>query len=242
MNYALIFAGGAGRRMNTKALPKQFLELHGKPIIIYTLEHFERHPQIDGIVISCIDGWESYLRDRIVKYGIKKVIAIVKGGETGQLSIRNAAYRLGELAEGDAIVLIHDGVRPVIDEGLISDCIDAVKEYGSAVAASRGIETVMLSDGEGFASGIQNRSMCMMAKAPQCFYLNDLIKAHKKAENECKTDYIDTASLMMNYGHRLRIIDCLESNIKITTPTDYYLFRALMDAMDSHQAVDLQEE
>lgn len=123
MNYAVIFAGGTGTRMNSKTRPKQFLTLHGKEIIIYTLEHFENHPEIDGISVVCIEGWIDYLKKLLDKYQIKKVRWISPGGATGQESIYNGLNAMrGQIAD-DSIVLIHDGVRPLIDEELITNNI-----------------------------------------------------------------------------------------------------------------------
>src|SRR5690554_1232828 len=123
MNIAIIFAGGVGIRMNSKEKPKQFLQLHGKPIIIYTLEVFEHHPQIDGIIVACVPEWIMYLQKLLIKFHIKKVSAIVPGGETGQLSIFNGLAAAEKLFPDDSVVLIHDGVRPLINEQIITDNI-----------------------------------------------------------------------------------------------------------------------
>lgn len=141
MNYALIFAGGCGRRMNSKSRPKQFLELHGKEIIIYTIEHFEKHPDIEGIVVVCIKEWIDYLKRILDKNGIKKVKWIVPGGETGQDSIYNGLKVLHDNCKNEDIVLIHDGVRPLIDEQLITENIKSVKNHGSAITVAPVIET-----------------------------------------------------------------------------------------------------
>ena len=128
MNYAVIFAGGTGTRMNTKTRPKQFLKLHGKEIIIYTLEHFENHPDIDGISVVCIEGWIEYLKKLIKKYQLTKVKWVSPGGSTGQESIFKGLNAMrGEIDE-ESIVLIHDGVRPIIDEELITQNIETAKE------------------------------------------------------------------------------------------------------------------
>lgn len=243
MNVAVIFAGGAGVRMNAKTLPKQFLELHGKPIIIYTLEHFDRHPQIDGIVIACIAGWEKHLETLTERFGIRKISAVVKGGTSGQASIRNAVYKARELFPEDSVVLVHDGVRPLIDEQLITENIESVRRYGSAISSARGAETVLLQRKEDdYVERIEDRSVCKMAKAPQSFILGELCRAHEKAEAEGIDDFIDSASLMLHYGMKLRLVGCSSGNIKITTPTDFYLFRAIMDAMENEQIVGYQEK
>ena len=235
MNIAVIFAGGTGQRMNTKTLPKQFLELHGKPILIYTLEHFEKHRQVDGIVLVCVQDWLDYCRELLQKYHIKKVKAIVPGGQSGQESIRNGLNKAAELFPQDSVVLIHDGVRPLIDEETISKDIASVQQNGSAITVSPAIETIALRSDTGEVGEIIERSRCQMAKAPQCFYLKDILEAHQKAQADNRNDFIDSASLMRHYGHSLFTVEGPTENIKITTPSDFYLFRALLDARENSQ-------
>ena len=132
MNIAVIFAGGVGSRMHSKDKPKQFLEMYNKPVIIHTLEHFENHPMINAIAVVCIESWIPYLNELLYKFRIEKVKKVVPGGETGQLSIYNGLKAAKEIAGNEkAIALIHDGVRPLINEKLITDNIEAVKKYGS---------------------------------------------------------------------------------------------------------------
>ena len=187
MNIAVIFAGGTGQRMNTKTLPKQFLELHGKPILVYTLEHFEKHRQIDGIVLVCVQDWLDYCEELLQKYHIKKVKAVVPGGQSGQESIRNGLNKAAELFPQDSVVLIHDGVRPLIDEETISKDIAGVQQNGSAITVSPAIETIALRSDTGEVGEIIERSRCQMAKAPQCFYLKDILSAHKKPSKKIET-------------------------------------------------------
>ena len=144
MNIAIIFAGGTGQRMNTASKPKQFLELHGKPIIIYTLEHFQNHHQIDGIVLVCLESWINYCKELLDKFHITKVISIVSGGNSGQESIFNGLKAANDLFPESSIVLIHDGVRPLINEMIISDDIACVCENGSAITVSPAIETIVM--------------------------------------------------------------------------------------------------
>lgn len=236
MNTAVIFAGGIGRRMNSKALPKQFLKLYGKEIIIYTLEHFEDHEQIDKIVIACVEEWIPFLKELVEKYQISKVAEIVPGGKTGQDSIYEglkAAERIGSADE--QIVLIHDGVRPLINEKTISDCIQCVKENRSAITVAPAIETIIRVNEEKQVSDVIERADCFMARAPQCFYLTDILEAHRLAVKSEKHDFIDSASIMKFYGHKLSVVEGPVENIKITTPMDFYTFRALFEARESSQ-------
>ena len=239
MNIALIFAGGAGQRMNTASKPKQFLELHGKPIIIYTLEHFQNHPDIDGIVLVCLENWIPYCKELLEKYHINKVSSIVPGGRNGQESIFNGLSAATSLYPMDSIVLIHDGVRPLINEQVITDDIACVKGNGSAITVSPAIETIVRKQKDGHVGDIFDRSSCEMAKAPQCFYLRDIYEAHIKAIEEGKYDFIDSASIMQYYGHELSTVVGPAENIKITTPSDFYIFRAIIDARENMQIMGL---
>lgn len=238
MNIAVIFAGGTGKRMNTRAKPKQFLEMHGKPVLIYTLQHFEDHGEIDGIVLVCLESWIDYAKKLLKEYHIRKVIDVVPGGNTGQQSIFNGLRCAYEKSNSDKdIVLVHDGVRPLIDSDTITNCLVSVRKYGSAITTTPAIETIFVDSENKKVGKIFNRSQCAMARAPQCFYLVDLYDAHLKAQKEEKLDFIDSAMLMQHYGTELYTVQGPVENIKITTPTDFYLFRALLDAQENMQIV-----
>lgn len=239
MNIAVIFAGGTGQRMNTASKPKQFLELHGKPILIYTLEQFQNHSMIDGIVLVCIESWINYARELLTKFHITKVKIVVAGGINGQDSIFKGLEAVNKNYPKDSIVLIHDGVRPLINEEIITNVIVAVERTGSAITVSPAIETVVLKQEDGEIGEILSRSNCEMAKAPQCFYLKDIYDAHLRSRREGKTDFIDSASLMKYYGHKLTTVEGPSENIKITTPSDFYIFRAIIDARENLQILGL---
>lgn len=238
MNIALIFAGGTGQRMNTKTRPKQFLELHGKPIIIYTLEEFEEHPAIDAVVVVCLESWIPAFRKMLKKFGIEKVADVVPGGDSGQGSIRNGVYRAAELFPEDSIILVHDGVRPLIDAQTIEACIEKAQEKGNAITVVPAIETIVREEG-GKVTDIIDRKECVMAKAPQCFVLEDLKEVHERAVEDGREDFIDSASLMRFYGYDLYTVEGSPQNIKITTPSDFYTFRALADAREESQIFGL---
>ena len=238
MNNVLIFAGGAGRRMNSRSKPKQFLKLYGKEIIIHTLENFQNHPEVDNIVVVCIKGWIEYLQKLLAQYDMDKVRLIVAGGKTGQESIYNGLRALSDFAPDDSIVLVHDGVRPFVTDTLISDCIKSVKKNGSAITVTPAVETIVELDGKKIQT-ITDRSKCYFAKAPQCFYLGELLAAHEKAIKDGNTSMIDSASLMKHYGHSLYVVPGSADNIKITTPADFYTFRALYDARENQQIFGL---
>ena len=240
MNMAVIFAGGAGKRMNTRAIPKQFLEVHGKPVLIYTLEQFENHQQIHAIVLVCIASWIDHAKKLIHDYHLKKVVDVVHGGTTGQESIFVGLSHARRHSKSDKdVVLVHDGVRPLIDGETITACLDAVELHGSAVTTTPAVETIFVQEKEGEVGQIFNRSHCAMARAPQCFYLSDLYEAHLRAQADGRYDFIDSAMMMPNYGAELHTVTGPVENIKITTPTDFYLFRALLDAKENMQIVGL---
>ena len=233
---ALIFAGGTGKRMNTKTLPKQFLELHGKPIIIHTIEHFESHPEIKDIVVVCVDGWLDYCRDLLARFNIKKVSQVVPGGETGQMSIFNGLEALQEKYQGnDDYVLIHDGVRPLIDGETISKNIESVKKYGTAITVKPVIETVVQVDEDDIINNVIERSTCQTAVAPQSFVLSEIYSLHMRAQAEKLFDMTDSATLARYFGLPLHTVMGGSKNIKITTPSDFYIFRAIYEARENAQ-------
>ena len=207
MNIAIIFAGGTGQRMNTKTKPKQFLELYGKPIIIYTLEKFQEHEQIDGIIVVCVKEWIGYCESLISKFGITKVKLVTPGGETGMMSRYNGIMKAAELFPEDTICLMHDGVRPLIDHDTISKNIESVKKTGTAVTVSPAIETIAVIETDNKVGQIIDRKKCQMAKAPQSFRLTDLVKAHQKAVDEGMLDCIDTAYLMQMNGYDIYTVE-----------------------------------
>ena len=239
MTNALIFAGGSGTRMNSKSRPKQFLQFYGKELIIHTLENFQNHFEINGIAVVCIEEWIPYLNKLLEKYGIDKVKAVVFGGVTGQESIFKGLKAIKTFDKDEkSIVLIHDGVRPFINEDVISSCIKTVKEKRSAITVVPATETIITSE-DGKISSITDRSKCCLARAPQCFYLDDILDAHNKAIKDGNLNIIDSASLMKFYGHELYTVQGNADNIKITTPADFYTFKALYEVRENQQIFGL---
>lgn len=240
MNIAAIFAGGSGIRMNTKSRPKQFLELHGKPIIIYTLELFDNHPDIDAITVACIQSWIPFLEKQIRKFEINKVVKIVPGGATGQESIYNALcaaeqHALSSQGTLDGVnVLIHDGVRPLITEQTITNNINKVMECGSCITCVPATETLVVRQQDDSLQ-IPSRKDSLIARAPQSFRLTDIISAHRKAIDEGRNDFIDSCTMMSHYGYTMGIVNGPVENIKITTPTDFFVFRAMVQVHENQQ-------
>ena len=235
MNIAVIFAGGTGRRMHTSSRPKQFLEYNGKPIIVYTLELFDNHSKVDGIVVACVKEWIPFLEKMLKKFEISKVKEIVPGGETGQESIYNGLIAAKKFSKSEKdIVLIHDGVRPLITEQTITDNIEMVMKEGSCITCIPATETFIVDQPDGSLE-IPTRANSLIARAPQSFYLVDILSAHKQAREEGRNDFIDSCSMMHYYGKRLgKVIGPME-NIKITTPTDYFVFKAMVEVHENQQ-------
>ena len=230
--------------MHTKSRPKQFLDLNGKPIIIYTLELFDNHPGIDAIVVACIESWIPFLEKQLRKFEINKVVKIVPGGESGQASIYNglcaaeASIKSKNVASEDTTVLIHDGVRPLITEETITDNINKVAEVGSCITCIPATETLVVKQHDGSLE-IPSRADSLIARAPQSFLLSDILTAHRRAIDEKKNDFIDSCTMMSHYGYRLGTIIGPMENIKITTPTDFFVLRAMVKVHEDQQIFGL---
>lgn len=233
-NVAVIFAAGSGKRMNTVSRPKQFLELNGKPVIIYTLEIFDNHPEIDAIVVVCIESWIPFLEKQLKKFEINKVVDIVPGGTTGQLSIYNGLVAAEKHFGDDCNVLIHDGVRPLITEQTVTDNIDMVNAKGNCITCVPAIETFVVKQENGSLK-IPSRDDSLIARAPQSFHIKDIISAHRKALSENRDNFIDSCTMMSHYGYSLNTVIGPMENIKITTPTDFFIFRAMVEVHENQQ-------
>lgn len=232
---ALIFAGGYGKRMG-REIPKQFLEVGGREIIIWTIKNFEDSEDIDEIYIACVEEWISHLKEVVEKENIKKIVKIVPGGETGQLSIFNglkAAYENNK-DKKDVIVLIHDGVRPFIDNDLIRRNIECVIENGCAISCAPAIETILLTDSDNNIKTITDRSCSKLARAPQSFFLYDIYNLHLKALSENKTNFIDNCTMMNYYNKKLYAVETSNDNIKITTSNDYYIAKCIFEKEENN--------
>ena len=229
-NIAIIFAGGSGVRMGA-GQPKQFLEVDGRPIIIYTLDIFEDHPLIDEIYIACKEDYIDKLKKLVRRYDITKVKAIVPGGTTALGSQYNGLAAARADNDDDAIVLIHDGVRPCINEKLINEVIEMTKERGAVATCTPMFETPVLSIGGEVVEDSPKRSHCYTAQAPQCFRLGDILAAHEKVRpvNPEYTDIVDSCTLLRSIGKEVAILKGPRSNIKVTTPEDLYIFKAMLE-------------
>lgn len=231
MNYAIIIAGGSGKR-SMQEIPKQFVSVYDKPILLYTLESFEKHPDIDRIVVVCLKGWEEILSAYCRQFKITKLFKIVSGGNTGQESIRNGVYGLKDVCGQNDVVLIHDGIRPVIDDYVISDVIVKTKLYGNGVTSQPYNEQIFVMKDDYSTTKYIPRETLRRVQTPQGYDFNILynayIEAFKKEIGIFGSSYTNT--MMVELGHTLYFAAGSDRNIKITNPEDFEMFKAMIDA------------
>ena len=228
MNYVVIKAGGTGLRMQPSECPKQFLEVEGKPIIVYTLEKFQNNQCIAEIYISCLVDWIDYMWDLVEKYNLYKVKGVVKGDVTGHLSTRNGVYALkGKCVSGD-VVTIHDAVRPEFTDIVLEQSIETAKEYGAAVVCAQCLESMFLSEDGTYVSRHQPNFRIYRAQAPQSYEWDKLIWAYEEADRREIYDAISTDNLYSILGIPQRIVLNGQHNFKITTWEDVHVFSALI--------------
>ncbi len=230
MNIAIIFAGGTGQRFSNDNLPKQFVEVYKKPLIIHTLEIFQNHNEIDKIYISILPEYFEYMENLVKQFKLSKVSKIVKGGKTAQHSIYNALKAAEKEKPSNSIVLIHDGVRPILDSYVITNNIKDVKQYGSSITCTPCYETILISDTGINPKEIPYRKNTFAAQAPQCFYLNEIISAHKEIQktNPDYCDMIDACTIFHTLNKETHMTQGNFGNIKVTTPRDLYILEALL--------------
>jgi 2-C-methyl-D-erythritol 4-phosphate cytidylyltransferase len=234
MNVAIIIAGGIGSRLG-QDIPKQFINVYDKPIIIYTLESFQKHPLIDAIEVVCLDGWHDVLKAYAKQFNITKLKWVVSGGKTGQESIRNGVYNLEGKVSDDDNIIIHDGIRPLIDETVISDVIQKCQKFGNAVTSLPYNEQIFIKDDEETTSKYIPRETLKRVSTPQA-YKFDLLdsKYHEAFEKEIGiygSSYTNT--MMVELGVKLYFAAGSERNIKLTTADDLELFKAYLNTEKS---------
>ncbi|MBQ1194341.1 MAG: 2-C-methyl-D-erythritol 4-phosphate cytidylyltransferase [Lachnospiraceae bacterium] len=226
MKVALLTAGGMGARMNLD-IPKQFIYVDDKPLIIYTLEAFEKHPMIDEIVVVCLKNYIELMKTYVNEYGITKVKWIVEGGNTGQESINNGLNKINEIYDEETIVLIHDGNRPNVSQEIITDAITTYYECGSAVAAIPCVEAIFKSvNGRESAESIPRESL-FRTQTPHVFGLKKLLWAHEQAKIKKINNTVATCTLMNELGEKIYFSKGSDKNLKITTQDDLDIFIAM---------------
>lgn len=195
---------------------------------------------VDAVVVVSVVGWLDRCRDLFARAGMSKVAQVVSGGATGQESIYNGLCAAEHLVAGRrAVVLVHDGVRPLIDEDTITRNIEAVERTGSAITCVPAKETVLVKGTEGGVAAIPERASLELARAPQSFWLDELLKAHRVAIEAGRDDYVDSASLMFERGVALTPVEGPAENIKVTTPDDFFALQAILDARESRQIYEI---
>lgn len=232
MNIALIIAGGSGARMQ-QDVPKQFLTVNERPVIVYTLEAFQKHEEIDAIAVVCIEGWEQILWAYAHQFNIEKLKYVIPGGEYGQASIRNGVFELEKHYGADDIVLIHDAIRPMVSSEIISDCIAKTKQYGCAITAIPCAEAMIETEDGIVSTGSYPREQLKRTQTPQGFPVGRICDLHRRAMEAGITNSIASCTLMIEMGQQIYFSRGSEKNIKLTTVEDIDIFKALLDARQS---------
>ena len=230
MTVAIIIAGGTGNRMG-QDIPKQFINVYDKPILFYTLEGFQNHPQIDAIEVVCIDGWHDMVWAYAKQYNMTKLKWIVPGGHSGQESIRNGVYALEGICDDDDIIVIHDGIRPLVETSILSDVIEKCRKHGNAVSSMPYNEQIFVVDDAVSTTKYIPRETLRRVSTPQAYRFGKLDWAYHEAfEKEIGiygSSYTNT--MMVELGERLYFAAGSEKNIKLTTKDDLELFKAYLD-------------
>lgn len=226
MNVALILAGGKGTRTE-QDVPKQFICVDEKPIIIHTLEVFQNHPDIDCIITVCLDGWHSVLDGYAKEYGITKLRAIVAGGDNSQGSIHNGIMALKNVCRDEDVIIIHDAIRPMVTDDIITDCIDKCRQYGSGLSAIQCQETIVRTDDSICGTEGIERNEIMRVQTPQAYPYGRLVQAQEQAKQLGIRDTVYINMLLLELGEKLYFSKGSSKNIKITTLDDLDIFNAL---------------
>jgi 2-C-methyl-D-erythritol 4-phosphate cytidylyltransferase len=244
MTTAIIIAGGSGQRMG-QDIPKQFINVYDKPVLIYTLEGFQRHPLIDEILVVCIDGWHDVLKAYAKQFGITKMKRVISGGKTGQESIRNGVYAYEGILKEDDIVVIHDGIRPLIDAAVLTDVILKCREFGNAVTSMSYNEQIFVvsPDDETTTTQYIPRETLRRVSTPQAYQFGKLDAAYHRAFEEEIGIYGSsyTNTMMVELGERLHFAAGSDRNIKLTTKDDLELFKAYLLKDRNHLFGGLEE-
>ncbi len=227
-NIALIIAGGIGARME-QDIPKQFLNVYDKPVIVYTMEAFQKHPQIDEINVVCVEGWQEVLRAYAKQFNITKLAAIIPGGKNGQESIWNGITDIAERhADDDDIVLIHDAIRPMLSDEIISDNIRVCRTKGNAITVIP-CTAAMLKTYDGKESDAQvPRDNLKITQTPQTFFVKEIVKMHEEAHEKGIFNSVASCTLYIELGKKLFMSVGSEKNLKLTTTDDIEIFKSLI--------------
>lgn len=229
MNIAIIIAGGTGNRMG-QSIPKQFINVYDKPVLVYTLEGFQKHPQIDAIEVVCIDGWHDVVWAYAKQFNISKLRWVISGGETGQESIRNGVYHLIDHCSDDDSIVIHDGIRPLVNEAVLTDVIAKCNRYGNAVTSLPYNEQIFVVDDDTSTTSYIQRETLRRVSTPQAYKFGKLNWAYHEAFEKKIGIYGSsyTNTMMVELGERLYFAAGSEKNIKLTNTDDLEMFKAYL--------------
>ena len=225
---AMITAGGSGSRMHQN-IPKQFLTVNERPVIVYTLEAFQKHPEIDAIAVVCLEGWENVLQAYAEQFNITKLKYILPGGATAFESRRNGVFELEKILSPDDMVLIHDGIRPMVSPEIISDCIRVAIKNGNAITAIPCPEAMMITEDGIVSTGTFTNSKLKRTQTPHAFYLKDICGYYRKAAEAGITNSVSPCSLIEELGGHVYFSAGSEKNLKLTTLDDIDIFKALLN-------------
>ena len=232
MNISLVIAGGIGQRMGQE-IPKQFLNVNDKPVIIYTLEAFQNHKEIDAIAVVCLEQWQHVLDVYARQFNITKLKYIVPGGECGQASIRNGVSELEKHFKRDDIVLIHDAIRPMVSAQIITECIATAQKYGNAITVIPCAEAMLATEDQKSSDRVVSRDNLKRTQTPQGFRLGELCDLHREALKKGITNSVASCTLMVELGKKVYFCKGSEKNVKLTTVEDIDIFKALLVAKRS---------
>lgn len=228
MNYVILLAGGVGKRMGAD-IPKQFIKVKGKPIIVYSIENFQRNEQIEKIVVVCVKDWIDHVKELVKEYGLTKVEWVIEGGSTGHDSIKNGVFFLKDKVNPDDYIIVHDAVRPILPQKAINEVLRVAHEKGNASSSIVCHPPIVYTeDGE---SGVKDidREHVMLTASPQAYNFSLALSCYEKAEAENKNNFTFTSSLLIHYGERVYFAKGTTSNIKVTKKEDIALFEALLN-------------
>lgn len=229
MVIGLIIAGGVGARMH-QDIPKQFLTVYEKPVIVYTMEEMQKHPQIDEIAVVCVDGWENVLQAYAKQFGITKLKHIFPGGSNGQASIRNGVWGLEKDHDADDIVLIHDAIRPMTSPDIFTECIQATIKYGCAITVIPCAEVMLTTADQKTANGVYPRDELKRTQTPHGFRLGLICDLQRRSQEIGMNEATASCSLAVDLGQEVHFCHGSERNIKLTTVEDIDIFKALLMA------------
>ena len=231
MNIAIIIAGGSGNRMG-QDIPKQFINVYDKPILMYTLEGFQRHPMVDAVEVVCIEGWENMVQAYANQFNITKLKWIVKGGGSAQESIRNGVLNLEGKAAADDTIIIHDGIRPMIDDTVLTDVIEKAQQFGNAVTSLPYNEQIFVVSNDDSETTTQfiPRETLRRVSTPQAYRFDLLSEKYHEAFEKGIGIYGShyTNTMMVELGVRLHFAKGSDKNIKLTTKDDLELFKGYL--------------